>query len=363
MGDILTTAQAARLLGVSVRTAQLWVESGQLPSWKTPGGHRRIPHSAVAALIDNREPHHLIGRATALVLARPGNASGWEALERAGLTVEVVEDPVRAAVRIGETLPDVIVIEDDGDRTRLNLLEELKGDPLLARSLIVLRTEEGLGAASESRALKPHVVFAFAEEIETIVKAILDNMKKRSVQIPPKTLPYPVPANEGERLRAVEASGLLYSPGEESFDRLIELAARVLQAPIAMFTLLTSSEQWFKSKTGFDGDRTPREWAFCNYTLIANQLTVLSNLAEDPRFVTNPTLGQPHNFRFYAGAPVRDERGFALGSICVIDRIPRVLEADDRNALATLADSASNIVRWRAQERELHKLRGAVESA
>ncbi|MCL6708995.1 excisionase family DNA-binding protein [Pseudomonas sp. R2.Fl] len=357
MDEILTTAQAAKLLGVSVRTAQLWVESGDLASWKTPGGHRRIPRAAVAELIAGQAVRHPSAGATALVLARAGDSRAWDDLAKAGLMVEVVEDALQAAVRVGELLPSLIIIDAATDPERLKLLNSVTVDALLAPSLVVARAEKP--ALSDGRGVSDRrcLVFDSGEDADTVIASVLDHLKRREAPAKPMKVPYPLLPNEGERLRAVEASGLLHSPREECFDRLVDLGARMFDVQIAMFTLLTSSEQWFKSKTGFDGDVTPREWAFCNYTLVANEVTVLDDLANDPRFADNPTIGDPYNFRFYAGAPVRDENGFALGSICIIDRVPRDFGVRDQRALATLADAASIIVKWRAQERELRRLR------
>lgn len=166
------------------------------------------------------------------------------------------------------------------------------------------------------------------------------------------------PWNEAARLRAVEESGLVGSAPEAAFDRLVRLAAQVKRAPIAMFTLIAETEQWFKSRIGFDDDATPRDWAVCNETLVANEITVLEDLALVSSQSQNPTLSEPHGFRFYAGAPVRDPLGFALGSICVIDVVPRTLNAAEREALTTIAEAASNLIRLRVLEHDLQSLRG-----
>jgi len=356
LDDILTTAQAAKLLGVSVRTAQLWVESGDLPSWKTPGGHRRIPRLAVAELIAGHAMHHPAG-ATAVVLSRPGNATPWQALAKAGFLVEVIEDALQAAIRIGELLPSLIVIEDAAEPAHRRLLESLDSDVLLAPSLLVVRTKERHSSRERAASDRRHLVLDPDQGVAAAIEAILAHLKRGVPPLAPGHSLFPLPPNEIERLRAVEASGLLTSPEEPGFDRLIDLAIRTFSVPMAMFTLLTSSEQWFKARSGFDGQMTPREWAFCNQTLVANELTVFEDLSLEPQFAANPTVAAPHNFRFYAGAPVRDENGFALGSICIIDRASRAFSAEDKNALSTLADAASNIVKWRAQERQLRRLR------
>ena len=124
-----------------------------------------------------------------------------------------------------------------------------------------------------------------------------------------------------------------------------------------MFTLITRTEQWFKSRIGFDGEATPRDWAFCNETLVANDFTVLEDLTQIENMSHNPTLSEPHGFRFYAGAPVRDPLGFVLGSICVIDVVPRTLGTPEREAMTTIADAASSLIRMRVLERDLQNLR------
>jgi GAF domain-containing protein len=99
---------------------------------------------------------------------------------------------------------------------------------------------------------------------------------------------------------------------EESFDTLTWLASRSLQTPIALFTLLTPTRQWFKSRQGVEITETPRSWAFCNHTILQRNVFVVEDLARDAEFVSNPTVAGPPNLRFYAGAPVIDSDGFAL---------------------------------------------------
>jgi GAF domain-containing protein len=176
-------------------------------------------------------------------------------------------------------------------------------------------------------------------------------MQTQQDEVVPST--FPKPWNERARLAAVRQSGLLGSAPDPGFDRLVRLAAHAIRAPIAMFTLITQDEQWFKSRTGFEGATTPRDWAFCNETLVANELTVIEDISKAENFSQNPTLAEPYGFRFYAGAPVRDPLGFALGSTCVIDVRPRTLNKDERESLTTIADATSNLIRLRALEREI----------
>ena len=353
MRDILTTAQAASLLGISTRTAQLWVESGQLLSWKTPGGHRRIPRQAVLDLI-HRPPHEqaLIG-AYAVVLAGEGRAARWHdsGLPGLGLLVRVVED-IESFRELLKTAPMLIVVEKADAFERAELVSELLQDFRFPQTTLVSLVMRGAGQA---RSLGPrHIQMKMlpdpAETGEVVASYLIGLRTKENSST------FPTPWSEPERLLAVTNSGLLDTPADPAFDRLVRLAALAVRAPIAMFTLLTESEQRFKSRTGFDEASTPRDWAFCNETLINNQLTIIEDLSQSSRFSHNPALNQPYGFRFYAGAPVRDPQGFALGSTCVIDTVPRKLDEQEREALCTVADAATNLIRIRALEGDARRL-------
>jgi len=117
--------------------------------------------------------------------------------------------------------------------------------------------------------------------------------------------------------------------------------------------LLTPNRQWFKSRYGLDMSDTPRDWAFCNYTILQKGVMVAENLATDPRFSENPAVLGELGFRFYAGCPVSDPDGFTLGSLCVIDTRPRTLDDTQKQTLANLAALASDEIKLRATDRQL----------
>lgn len=243
--SILTTAQAAKILGVSTRTAQLWIENGSLASWKTPGGHRRVRSADVYALVETGHGAHPTRPPATPAPAAPADLSG---------------------------------------------------------------------------------------------------------------LSYPVAANETLRLAAVERSGMVDSAAEQDFDDLARLAAEVLRTPIALITLLTPERQWFKSHIGLDAPETPRDWAFCNYTVLQDGIFQVEDLAKDGRFSRNPAVrGAPH-FRFYAGAPLRDGDGFPLGSLCVLDIEPRRLDPAQQKILSVLALQVAAQIKLRTKDRELRNI-------
>ena len=164
---------------------------------------------------------------------------------------------------------------------------------------------------------------------------------------------FPVAANESQRLMALERSGLVDTAPEKSFDRLTQLAGKVLAMPVSLMTLLTPTRQWFKSRQGIEIPETPRSWAFCNQTILQRGVFAVEDLALDKRYANNPAVAGDLHFRFYAGAPVVDPDGFALGSVCVIDYEPRKLDQGQTETLSALAALASDQVRLQATDREL----------
>ena len=234
----LTTRDAARLLGISVSTAQKWIESGALESWKTPGGHRRMRQSAVIALLE----------------------------ERTAMSADTV----------------------------LAMPQELR-----------------------------------AERAPT----------------------YPVPPNEAARLRMVGRTGLLDTPADPAFDRITKLARLIAGTPMSVISLLTARRQWFKSALGTSLKETPRDQAFCNHVILSDEMVTIEDAREDARFKHNPLVtGEPH-LRFYAGCPLRGPDGHTLGSLCVVDRTPRRLDAMQEEGLRALADIAEDEIRLYMLER------------
>jgi len=154
--------------------------------------------------------------------------------------------------------------------------------------------------------------------------------------------PVPPPANEAERLEALRRYSILDTPAEVAFDRITALAARLFDMPIALVSLVDESRAWFKSSYGFNRHEVPRDATLCSFAILIDDILVVPDTREDPRFACNPFVQSEPGIRFYAGAPLVTQDGFNLGTLCVLDSKPRnELTADQR---ATLADLAALVV-------------------
>lgn len=350
---ILTTAETAKLLGVSVRTAQLLIEGGSVPSWKTPGGHRRVYRDDIEALIEGRSAP--VAASVRVIVAAPADrAEAYRTLfeTSAECAADVYEDPFAALLAIGNARPHAVIVDlADGDASRAALLRSLATNPAVGNSRILAVGGDEPPAAAE-RVIR---VGAPEAALESVRGSVADVAPSPSLAA---DLPFPLALNEGQRLVALERLGLLDTAPEEAFDRLTWLAARTLDAPISLVTLLTPTRQWFKSRFGLDLPETPRSWAFCNHTILQKGVFCVEDLARDPRFADNPAVAGEPGFRFYAGAPILDAQGHAVGSLCVIDYRQRTLEPQQGEALKALAALASAEVRLRSAERELREARG-----
>ena len=155
-------------------------------------------------------------------------------------------------------------------------------------------------------------------------------------------------AEEARRVQALRALAIMDTQPEAIFDRITELAALTLQAPIAFVSLIDTERQWFKSCIGVDLKETPRDIAFCDYTIRQDDVLVAPDCRIDLRFKDNPFVTQAPHVRFYAGAPLITDEGHRLGSLCIIDFEPRCdLSAAERTQLKKMAAAVTSAMTMR----------------
>jgi GAF domain-containing protein len=178
-------------------------------------------------------------------------------------------------------------------------------------------------------------------------------------------IPAVLPPNEEERLRALDQLAILDSAREVDYDEIAEPAAQICEAPMARVSLVAADRQWWKASLGMGKlTQTGRDVSFCAHTILQDQVRVIPETIEDPRFADNPLVtGDPH-VRFYGGAPLITRAGAAVGALCALDHAPRSLRDDQKRALQILShrvtaqleahpfylEAANNAV-------ELHRLR------
>ncbi|HTI39670.1 MAG TPA: ATP-binding protein [Vicinamibacterales bacterium] len=166
-----------------------------------------------------------------------------------------------------------------------------------------------------------------------------------------------VTRDETARLAALRRYRILDTEPERAFDDLALLASHICETPIALITLVDADRQWFKAHPGIAVTQTSRAVSFCSHAIEQSGLFIIPDASEDVRFRDNPFVASGPRFRFYAGAPLLAREGEALGTLCVIDRVPRMLSETQREALDALRRQVEGQLELR---RNLHELKIAL---
>lgn len=182
-----------------------------------------------------------------------------------------------------------------------------------------------------------------------------------------------IPDNEIARLQALRQLEVLDTPPEPRFNRITGIAQHMFEMPIVLISLIDSDRQWFKSRQGLDACETPRSISFCGHAILSDAILSVPDATRDVRFADNPLVTGPPDIRAYIGAPLRLVSGLRIGTLCLIDRKPRVLDATALADLRHLADwvqdelqrvlLAEAVVTIRAQEARLHAVLSNVADA
>ena len=161
----------------------------------------------------------------------------------------------------------------------------------------------------------------------------------------------PIPPDEGLRLSALRESQILNKGREPVFDDIVRQAAQAASTPIALITFISEKTQWFKAAVGLNLRETSRDSAFCAWAIHNSEILWVEDATKDERFFDNPFVHDDPNIRHYAGAPIATPDGYLLGTICVIDRVPRPHDRHVADKLRELSAQVSEALALRQSER------------
>lgn len=150
--------------------------------------------------------------------------------------------------------------------------------------------------------------------------------------------PAPIPDDDDQRLQALRELLILDTPQEERFDRIVAFAAQEFDVPIALVSLVDRNRQWFKARVGLPVCETPRDVSLCGHAILEHETLLIPDTLADPRFADNPLVQNDPFIRFYAGAQLVLPSGPTVGTLCLIDTRPRMLDRTDLAILGSLRD-------------------------
>ena len=178
----------------------------------------------------------------------------------------------------------------------------------------------------------------------------------------PSEFEVPVPRNEPRRLAALHRCRILDTLPEDEFDDITLLASQICHTPIALISLVDSDRQWFKSRIGLSFSETSRDIAFCAHAIMQRELFIVPDASKDKRFTKNPLVAAEPKIRFYAGAPLLSSDNDALGTLCVLDKVPRELTSGQKEALRILSRSVMSRLEMRQRLQELEDAQRGTSS-
>ncbi len=172
----------------------------------------------------------------------------------------------------------------------------------------------------------------------------------------------PIPANESKRLQELFRLEILDSPYEQEFDELVQLASQICQTPVSLITLIDHDRVWFKAKVGTDLPEAGRSIMFCPHAIAGGEdVFIVPDTISDERFSDNPVVAHDPHIRFYAGAPLTSANGYKLGTLCILDVVPRQLTPEQRSTLRVLSHQAVRLFDSRIKNKQLARQQQRLE--
>lgn len=169
-----------------------------------------------------------------------------------------------------------------------------------------------------------------------------------------------LPPDESARIAALRAYNVLNTPPERAFDEITELARLIADCPIALVSLIDVDRQWLKSRVGFDAPATTRDVAFCAHAILTQDVCIVPDATADDRFSDNPLVTGSEHIRFYTGVPLVTPSGHAIGTLCVLDRRTRQLDAQQLAALRVRARQVVTLLQLRRAVAERNAMSDAL---
>jgi len=157
----------------------------------------------------------------------------------------------------------------------------------------------------------------------------------------------PIPHKEAERLAPLHEYQVLDTQTEQTYEDIVTMASQICEAPMAMVSLVAEARQWFKAKVGLAEPETSRDMAFCAHAILEPAPLVVRDATKDKRFADNALVQRAPHIRFYAGIPLINPEGHALGTLCIMDRQPRELSAAQMQALQALSRQVLSLLELR----------------
>ena len=160
---------------------------------------------------------------------------------------------------------------------------------------------------------------------------------------------------EIKRLQNLHKYQILDTPGDGYFDEITSLAAKIFNVPVAIITLVDTDRIWFKSSYGIEVEEIPRDPGLCSSAILSDDIYIVENARVDPRTLANPLVAGVLGLQFYAAAPLKSLEGYNLGTLCIIDKIPRTLKGKEVSILMQLSRIVMDHFELKLQSRLLVK--------